>query len=160
MAYLYELKDIFAELQAMELDDDTFQDTLDSIDFQSDLENNIEYFVKLYRNSLADAESFKKEKKFFEAKQKESEAKAEKFKETIKNAMQLSQKDTVDAGEFKVSFRKSKQVRIVDETKIPLEYMIEKHEYKPDKNELKKLLKLGVDVAGVELVENRNLQVR
>ncbi|HEN2499441.1 TPA: hypothetical protein U4S20_002106, partial [Streptococcus agalactiae] len=56
MAYLYELQGIYAQLSAMDLDDETFQDTLDSIDFQSDLENNIEYFVKMLKNTQADIE--------------------------------------------------------------------------------------------------------
>ncbi|BAU59968.1 phage protein [Streptococcus pyogenes] len=49
MAYLYELEGIYAQLQSMDLDEETFQDTLDSIDFQADLENNIEYFVKMLK---------------------------------------------------------------------------------------------------------------
>ncbi|HEQ9541926.1 TPA: hypothetical protein VIP45_001584, partial [Streptococcus pyogenes] len=47
MAYLYELEGIAAYLESLDLDDETFQNTLDSIDFQSDLENTIEYFVKM-----------------------------------------------------------------------------------------------------------------
>ena len=64
MAYLYELEGIYAQLQSMDLDEETFQDTLDSIDFQSDLENNIEYFVKMLKNVQADAEKYKAERSF------------------------------------------------------------------------------------------------
>lgn len=120
MAYLYELQGIYAQLSAMDLDDETFQDTLDSIDFQSDLENNIEYFVKMLKNTQADIEMYKNEKETFYKKQKQAEAKAEKYKDTIRLAMDLSQKKKVDAGMFKVSLRKSKKVEVLDETKIPL----------------------------------------
>nr|WP_301182342.1 siphovirus Gp157 family protein [Streptococcus pyogenes] len=65
MAYLYELEGIYAQLQSMDLDEETFQDTLDSIDFQADLENNIEYFVKMLKNAQADEEMYKAEKKLF-----------------------------------------------------------------------------------------------
>ena len=68
--HLYELEGIYAELQEMELDDETFQDTLDSINFQEDLENNIDYFVKMYKNSLADVEACKHEKQAFAEKEK------------------------------------------------------------------------------------------
>ena len=34
MSYLYELEGIYAQLQAMDLDDETFKDTLESIDFE------------------------------------------------------------------------------------------------------------------------------
>lgn len=119
MSYLYELNGIIAYLQSLDLDDEAFQDTLDSIDFQSDLENNIEYFVKMLKNVQADAEMYKAEKEAFYKKQKQAEAKVEKYKETIRRAMELSQRKKVDAGMFKVSLRRSKKVKILDETKIP-----------------------------------------
>lgn len=92
MAYLYELEGIAAYLESLDLDDETFQNTLDSIDFQSDLENNIEYFVKMLKNAQADVEMYKAEKEAFYKKQKQAEAKVEKYKETIRRAMELSQK--------------------------------------------------------------------
>ncbi|HFI0197655.1 TPA: siphovirus Gp157 family protein, partial [Streptococcus pyogenes] len=75
MAYLYELEGIYAQLQSMDLDEETFQDTLDSIDFQADLENNIEYFVKMLKNAQADEEMYKAEKEAFYEKQKQAQAK-------------------------------------------------------------------------------------
>ncbi|AAZ51656.1 TPA: siphovirus Gp157 family protein [Streptococcus pyogenes] len=160
MAYLYELEGIAAYLESLDLDDETFQNTLDSIDFQSDLENNIEYFVKMLKNAQADVEMYKAEKEAFYKKQKQAEAKVEKYKETIRRAMELSQKKKVDAGMFKVSLRKSKKVEILDETKIPLDYMQEKIEYKPMKSEISKALKSGIDISGVELIETESLQVK
>lgn len=160
MAYLYELTGIFEQLSNMELDDETFQDTLDSINFQEDLENNIEYFVKMLKNEEADAEMFKREKAAFYEKEKRAKAKVEKYKETIRLAMEMSQKKKVDAGAFKVSLRKAKKVEVLDETKIPLDYMQEKTEYKPMKNEIAKALKAGQDIAGVELIETESLQVK
>lgn len=160
MAYLYELEGIYAELQDMELDDETFQDTLDSINFQEDLENNIDYFVKMYKNCLADAEACKQEKQAFYEKEKRNKAKADKFKEYIKRALEISNVKKVDTGKFKVSLRKSKKVEVLDETKIPLDYMKEKHEWTPNKPELAKALKAGAEIEGVALVENESLQVK
>ncbi|WP_210725356.1 siphovirus Gp157 family protein, partial [Streptococcus pyogenes] len=90
MAYLYELEGIYAQLQSMDLDEETFQDTLDSIDFQADLENNIEYFVKMLKNAQANEEMYKAEKEAFYEKQKQAQAKIDKYKETIHLAMALS----------------------------------------------------------------------
>lgn len=160
MAYLYELQGIYAELQSMELDDETFKDTLESIDFQEDLEKNIEYFVKMFKNAQADAEMFKAEKEAFYKKQKDSEVKAERFKERIKEAMELSEVKKVDAGPFNVSLRKSKKVEILDETKIPIEYKTEKIEYKPNKKEIGRLLKFGEIIAGARLAKSENLQIK
>ncbi|NQM39300.1 siphovirus Gp157 family protein [Streptococcus suis] len=158
MSYLYELEGIYAQLQAMELDDETFNDTLDSIDFQEDLERNIEYFVKMWKNALSDAERFKQAKQEFYEKEKNAKAKAEKYKETIERALKISNKQKVDAGLFTVSLRKSKQVDILDETKIPLEFM--KMEYKPIKTEIAKHLKAGEVIEGVTMIEKESLQVR
>lgn len=158
MSYLYELEGIYAQLQAMELDDETFNDTLDSIDFQEDLERNIEYFVKMWKNALSDAERFKQAKQEFYEKEKNAKAKAEKYKETIERALKISNKQKVDAGLFTVSLRKSKQVDILDETKIPLEFM--KLEYKPIKTEIAKHLKAGEVIEGVTMIEKESLQVR
>lgn len=160
MTYLYELEGVYAQLQSMDLDDETFQDTLDSIDFQADLESNIEYFAKMLKNVQADAEMFKTEKQNFAEKEKQAKAKIDKYKETIQKAMTLSNKKKVDAGVFKVSLRKSKKVEVLDETKIPLEYMTEKIEYKPNKAEIAKLLKAGQEITGVELLETESLQVK
>ena len=66
----------------------------------------------------------------------------------------------VDTGKFKVSLRKSKKVEILDETKIPLDYMNEKHEWTPNKTELARALKAGAEIEGAVLVENESLQVK
>ena len=158
MALLYVLEGIYAQLQAMELDDETFNDTLDSIDFQEDLERNIEYFVKMWKNALSDAERFKQAKQEFYDKEKNAKAKAEKYKEAVERALTMSGKKKVEAGLFTVSLRKSKQVDISDETKIPLEFM--KLEYKPIKTELAKHLKAGEVIEGATLIEKESLQVK
>ena len=158
MALLYELEGIYAQLQAMDLDDETFKDTLESIDFEKDLERNIEYFVKMWKNALSDAERFKQAKQEFYDKEKNAKAKAEKYKEAIERALTMSGKKKVEAGLFTVSLRKSKQVDISDETKIPLEFM--KLEYKPIKTELAKHLKAGEVIEGVTLIEKESLQVK
>ncbi|HFH9833942.1 TPA: siphovirus Gp157 family protein [Streptococcus suis] len=158
MSYLYELEGVHAQLQALELDDKTFNDTLESIDFQKDLERNIEFFVKMWKNALSDADRYKQAKQEFYDKEKNAKAKAEKYKEVIERAMKMSNKKKVEAGLFTVSLRKSKQVDISDETKIPLEFM--KLEYKPIKTELAKHLKAGEAIEGATLIEKESLQVK
>ena len=102
MAYLYELEGIYAQLQSMELDDETFNDTLESIDFKENFAQSCEWFIKMQRNAEADAERFKAEKDAFAKKQKEAEARAERFKERIKEAMMLTNQQKVDTGLFKL----------------------------------------------------------
>lgn len=160
MALLYELEGIFSQLESMELDDETFQDTLDSIDFQAELEKNIEYFIKLLKNAEADVAMYKTEKESFESKQKSAEAKVQKYKDTIRLAMDMSQKKKIDAGIFKVSLRNTKKVEVIDATEIPVEYTIVKTESKPKKRDILKALKNGEVIAGVKLIETESLQVK
>ena len=158
MAYLYELEGIYAQLQAMELDDETFNDTLESIDFEEDLERNIEYFVKLWKNAVSDAERFKAEKDAFAKKQKEAEARAERFKERIKEAMMLTNQQKVDTGLFKLSLRKTESVTVFDISKLSDEFL--KVKVEPNKVEIKGAIKNGQVVLGAELTEGRSVIVK
>ncbi|HEM9634195.1 TPA: siphovirus Gp157 family protein [Streptococcus agalactiae] len=160
MAYLYELNEFYEKLQAMDLDDETFQDTLDSVDFQNDLESNIEYFVKMKANADADAESFKNAKNQFYEKEKQAKAKSEKYKDIINHAMRMSNKKKLETDLFKITTRDSKVVTITDETKIPLEYMDEKVTYKPIKKAIKEAIESGKSVDGAELGFNESVVIK
>ncbi len=158
MAYLYELEGIYAQLQAMELDDGTFNDTLESIDFKENFAQSCEWFIKMQRNAEADAERFKAEKDAFAKKQKEAEARAERFKERIKEAMMLTNQQKVDTGLFKLSLRKTESVTVFDISKLSDEFL--KVKVEPNKAEIKKAIKNGQAVLGASLTEGRSVIVK
>lgn len=158
MAYLYELEGIYAQLQAMELDDETFKDTLESIDFEEDFAKSCEWFIKMQRNAKADAERFKAEKDAFAKKQKEAEVRAERFKERIKEAMMVTNLQKVDTGLFKLSLLKTESVTISDPSNLPDEFL--KVKVEPNKVEIKKAIKNGQVVLGAELTEGRSVIVK
>lgn len=160
MAMLYELDGIYRQLESMELDDETFQDTLDSIDFQTDLEKSLEYFVKMKANADADAQSYKNAKDDFAEKEKRAKAKSDRFKEIINNAMRMSNKKKIETDLFKISTRDSKVVKIIDETKIPLEFMNETVTYKPMKKELKQAIESGQVIEGAEIGYNESVVIK
>lgn len=160
MAYLYELEGIYAQLESMDLDNESFQDTLDSIDFQKELEKNLEYFAKMKANADADAIAYKTEKERFYEKEKQAKAKSEKYKEIINNAMHMSNKKKVETGLFTISIRNSKAVNIIDETKIPLTYMDEKITYKPIKKAIKEAIEKGEVIEGAELGINESVVIK
>ena len=158
MAYLYELEGIYAKLQSMDLDGETFNDTLESIDFKENFAQSCEWFIKMQRNAEADAERFKAEKDAFAKKQKEAEARAERFKERIKEAMMLTNQQKVDTGLFKLSLRKTESVTIFDPSNLPDEFL--KTKVEPNKTEIKKAIKNGQVVFGAELTEGRSVIVK
>ena len=158
MAYLYELEGIYAQLQSMELDDETFNDTLESIDFKENFAQSCEWFIKMQRNAKADAERFKAEKDAFAKKQKDAEARAERFKERIKEAMMLTNQQKVDTGLFKLSLRKTKSVTVSDLSKLSDKFL--KVKVEPNKTEIKGAIKSGQVVLGAELTEGRSVIVK
>ena len=158
MAHLYELEGIYAQLQTMELDDETFNDTLESIDFKENFAQSCEWFIKMQRNAEADAERFKAEKDAFAKKQKEAEARAERFKERIKEAMMLTNQQKIDTGLFKLSLRKTESVTVFDQSKLSDEFL--KVKVEPNKAEIKKAIKSGQVVLGAELTEGRSVIVK
>lgn len=158
MAFLYELEGIYAQLQSMDLNEETFQDTLESIDFTADFAQSCEWFIKMQRNAESDAERFKAEKDAFAKKQKDAEARALRFKERIKEAMELTNQQKVDTGLFKLSLRKTESVTVFDETKLTDEFL--KIKVEPNKTEIKKAIKNGQVVFGAELTEGRSLVVK
>ncbi|MCG9921395.1 siphovirus Gp157 family protein [Streptococcus suis] len=87
MAFLYELEGIYVQLQAMELDDETFNDTLESIDFEEDFAQSCEWFIKMQRNAEADAERFKAEKDAFAKKQKHTKISSEEISDGRKYSL-------------------------------------------------------------------------
>lgn len=160
MALLYELEGIYKQLQTAELDDEVFQDTLDSIDFQADLEKCIDYFAKLKANADADVIAFKNAKDGFAEKEKRAKAKSDRFKEIINNAMRMSNTKKIETELFTISTRDTKVVKIIDETKIPLEFMNEKITYTPMKKELKQAIESGQVIEGAELGYNESVVIK
>ena len=60
----------------------------------------------------------------------------------------------------KLSYRKSDSVEVSDINLLPKEYVKEKVELSADKTALKKALKDGKEIKGVEIVTKLNMQVK
>lgn len=160
MTLLYELKDKYELLESLGVDDETFQDTLDSINFQEDLEENLEYFVKVLANSQAKQDAFKKAKIEFDNKYKSEALKGEKIKEKINDIMRMSNKKKIDTELFTISTRDTKVVKIIDETKIPLQFMKEDIKYTPMKKEIKLAIESGQIIEGAEIGHNESVVIK
>ena len=157
MATLYELTGIYQQIYDMDMDDETKQDTLESIDWTEDFENKVEGYVKVIKNLDADIEVRKNEidrlKKFNDA----DKSKKERMKIDLATSMELTGHEKVDTTLFKVSFRKSEAVE-VDDLLLPEAYKVAT--WKADKERLKEDLKNGLEISGAELVKRKNLNIR
>ena len=157
MSTLYELTGQYLEIYNLDMDDETKQDTLDSIDWKEDYENKVENYIKVIKNNDADIEARKNEIKRLTELTKSAERKNERLKEVLKESMELTGHDRVDTPLFKVSFRKSEAVE-VDDLLLPESYKVAT--WKADKKRLKEDLKNGLEILGAELVERKNLSIR
>ena len=154
MSTLYELTGQYLEIYNLDMDDETKQDTLESIDWNEGYENKVEGYIKVIKNLDADIEARKNE---IDRLNDADKAKKDRMKTTLKESMELTGHDRVDTTLFKVSFRRSEAVE-VDMVLLPDKY--KKVEYKADKTALKRLLADGQEIAGATLVENKNLSIR
>lgn len=157
MATLYELTGIYQQIYDMDMDDETKQDTLESIDWTEDYENKVENYIKVMKNLDADIEARKNEIDRLKKLNDVDKSKKERMKTDLATSMELTGHEKVDTTLFKVSFRKSEAVE-VDDLLLPEAYKVAT--WKADKKRLKEDLKNGLEILGAELVERKNLNIR
>ena len=155
MANLYEIDNGILECLDLETGEVIDPERLESL--QMERSQKIENIVLWIKNLESDAVAFKAEKEAFAKREKAATNKAEQLKEYLKTVLD-GQKFSTDR--CAVSFRRSEQVMILDESQIPQEMMIPQLTFKPDKTAIKALLKEGKAVSGCCLVENLNPQIR
>jgi len=125
-------------------------------------ELNLERTVKIeniclwIKNLKAEIEALKAEKDAFAKRQKSAENKMESLKQYISGYLEGT---PYESAKVKVSFRKSEVLDITEGAAIPVEYLKFK-EPDVDKVELKKALKSGVQIPGVSIIENQNIQIK
>lgn len=122
-------------------------------------EQKIENIACWIKNLQSDAEALKVQKQSFSDRQKVAENKVESLKKYLNDYL-AGQKFSTDKVE--ISFRKSESVQIKDINAIA-EFDSSYLRYKnpePDKNFIKKALKKGIVIPGVELVHMNNIQIK
>lgn len=157
MANLYELSNEIANFE-FEIDEETGEilnaDMLDEIQLERD--TKIEQLCLWIKNLKADAAAYKAEKDSFAKKQKAAENKAESIKNYIQSALAGEKFKT---NRVTISYRKSEQVECQDITLVDKDYLRFK-DPELDKAKVKAALKNGTEVAGCQLIEKQNMQIR
>lgn len=147
--YLYRL------LEDGEIDEQTVTDSLEGLGVGDKLED----YCKVIRQFEADAEAYKAEKDRFAEKQKKAEKSIERLSEAIKNYMSVTGKDKQKCGVFDIKLSTSKKVAIVDDVKIPTEYL-KPQPLKVDVAAIRSVLMNGGEVAGAVLQINTNIKIK
>lgn len=159
MATLYEMtaqaNELYELLQAEEIDEQTFNDTLEAMGTGEKVEN----YCKLIKQLQSDADMFNGEIERLKARKKTADNGIERMKAALLFFLQQSGQDKVKAGSFSVSTAKTQAVYITDEAAIPCIYL---KEQKPtvDKIAIKEAINNGETVAGAELIVNTGVRIR
>lgn len=127
---------------------------------EDDINTKIENTCKVIKEIEADSIGIDEEIKRLSALKKQKENAVKKLKEYVEFEMNGIGLNKVEGKLFKISFRKSKVVKVLDETKIPKEFIKIKTTESISKTDLGKALKSGEIIEGAELVENKTLQIK
>lgn len=156
---LYELTEqaqaLYELLQADEIDEQTYNDTIEAIG----VENKIESYCAVIRQLQGEAELYKAEADRIYKKQKSTQNAVDRLKNSLFMFLKATGQSKAKAGIFNVAVSTSQSVNVTDEKKIPSEYLIEQAP-KVDKAGIRKALKDGAVIAGVELVTNEGVRIR
>lgn len=158
---LYNIADAYRKaLESIEIDPETgevvFLDNLDELNdaFETKAEAVACYIKELY----ADVKALKEEEDTLKARRLTTEKRAKSLMQYLSGCMSQVGKDKMQTPRCALSFRRSTQVHILDESKLPESLLKVKTE--PDKTAIKDLLKNGTAVEGAELISVRNLQIK
>lgn len=155
MAKLYEINN--AILDCVDAETGEILDAERLATLQIEREEKIEGVALWYRNSLSDAEQYKKEKERFEKLEKRAKERAESLKEYLRIALDGEKFKTTRVN---VYYGTSRKVIIDDVSQLDEQYLKPPAEREADKTALKKILETGEYIPGVHLEENRYITIR
>ena len=122
---------------------------------QMALEEKLEGIGCYIKNLEAEAAALKAEEQAFAARRKRAENKAASLKNYLAGYLQGCPFETL---RVKVSFRKSESLEVSESAVIPEEYL--KYSVDVNKADLKKAVKAGLELDGVQLVQNLNINIK
>lgn len=162
---LYQIADDYlADLRKLEelgLDDQTFQDTLESLSGDIELKaTNVGFFVK---NLEASAEAIKQAEKQMTERRKAIEAKAERIRKYLLENMIKTGISKIDCPYFVLSVRNNPPaVDVLMQDQIPDEYFDIPDPLPPalNKKRLAEDLKAGAVIEGARLIQGKSLQIK
>jgi hypothetical protein len=149
------------KLQDMEIDEQTFQDTLEGLSGELEVKaTNIAMFIK---NLESSADAIKAAEKQMAERRKALEAKAERIRSYLQENMVRTGISKIESPYFVLTLRKNPPaVEVINLDMIPDEYFDIPEPPAPalNKNRLKDDLKEGVVIDGARLTSGQSLQIK
>ena len=158
MSTLFELNKAIEDFDLI-VDEETGEvlniDELDALNLAKD--EKIENVCLWIKSLEAEADAIKTEEKNLEARRKSKENKVKSLKGYVAYALGGKKFETPKVA---VSYRKSESVKIDDDYAIPDKWCELSVLKKPNKKLIKEALKKGEHIAGAELVEKQNINIK
>ena len=165
MSTLYELTGTMKHLldlaQSGEVDQETIDATIESMDLTNDIERKIEGYAIVMDELKASNERIRNEEKRLADRRRVQQNNYDRMRETLLNQMKLLELDRVKTDKYTVSVRQNPvKVIVRDDSNIPKDFFVEQRP-KLDRKKLKEYLEsTNEEVEGVELAQEESLQIR
>ena len=157
--YLYEMtvatKQLYELLENEEIDEQTIADTLEAMG----VEEKMEGYCQVIRQYEADKDMLKAEKERIDKKIKVCENSVNRMKKAVMEFMKAQGSTKSTAGTFTVTLSTSKAVNILDESKVPVRFLVEQPP-KIDKSAIRQELMSGAEIEGCELQINERVRIK
>ena len=137
---------------------DALVDTLESIN--DAIEIKAENIAKIILSLESEAAQIDVEIKRLQDRKVKSIKQADYLRNYLQDAMIQTGKTKFKTALFNFGLRQSASVNIIDETAIPLDYIVIKTESKPNKKLIMEQLKNNINIAGCEISYNQNIQIK
>jgi len=158
LMHLYEISDAFNQISEMSETDESLSDYLDSI--KMDLVGKVDNIVMYRRTLELTCAALDSEIDRLAQLKRHHALTAQNLKSYLSYNLHKMGKDKLETEKFRLSFRKSESVEIVDESLISDEYKSIKMVEVMDKIGIKKAIKEGIEVKGAILKTTNNLQIK
>ena len=127
---------------------------------QDNFKDKATNYVKFIRSEEAGLSAIDEEIKRLTALKKSKVSKIDNLEARLSNSMQSIGFDKFDLGLFKLSFRKSTSVEVIDIEQLPDSYKRVKTTIDPDKVAIKKAIEAGQEVSGATIKNSVSLQIK
>ena len=156
---LYDLVGNYKKVYEMDLDDETWQDTLESID--SAIEQKADGVMYVIRNLEVDVIGLKDEEKRLKSKREAAERKIKRLKQYLQENMEAVGKTKFKTQLFAYNIQNNPaSLKLTDEKLIPEKYYTVETSRKYDNKAIKDDLKAGKVINGAELKTSQSLRIR
>ena len=160
---LYDLSEQYQILLDMACDDPTNEQLQEMLNgLEGKIEEKIENTIKVVRSLEAQAKAIKDEEERLKARRTSIENSATRLKENVETIMKRMELEKVKGQLFTISLQSNPpKVVVLDEFHIPQKYFVTPQPVPQlQKKEIIEAWKNGMDIPGVQVVQEKSLRVR